>query len=67
MEIKTDKPEELKRRLIEFGVRQVEFEDTSRFYFQAPGGPVFRVYEKLCGIQRALELGRKESETAPPH
>jgi len=32
MEIKTDKPEELKQKLIEFGVRQVEFEDTSRFY-----------------------------------
>jgi catechol 2,3-dioxygenase-like lactoylglutathione lyase family enzyme len=43
MEIKTENPEVLKQRLIEFGVREVEFEDKSRFYFQAPGGQVFRL------------------------
>jgi hypothetical protein len=43
MEIKTDGPEALKQRLIDFGVPEVEFEDKSRFYFQAPGGQVFRV------------------------
>ena len=43
MEIKTDNPEALKQRLIQFGVREVEFNDPSRFYFQAPGGQVFRV------------------------
>jgi len=43
MEIKTDDPEALKEKLLEFGVREVEFEDTSRFYFQAPGGQVFRL------------------------
>jgi hypothetical protein len=43
MEIKTENPEVLKQRLVEFGVREVEFEDKSRFYFQAPGGQVFRV------------------------
>jgi catechol 2,3-dioxygenase-like lactoylglutathione lyase family enzyme len=43
MEIKTDKPEVLKQRLIDFGVQEVEFEDESRLYFQAPGGQVFRV------------------------
>jgi hypothetical protein len=43
MEIKTDDPMALKEKLIGFGVREVEFEDQSRFYFQAPGGPVFRI------------------------
>ncbi len=43
MEIKTDDPEGLKKRLIDFGVHEVEFEDKSRFYFQAPGGQVFRL------------------------
>lgn len=43
MEIKTDNPAALKERLIEFGAREVEFEDKSRFYFQASGGQVFRV------------------------
>lgn len=43
MEIKTADPAALERRLRQFGVRQVEFADTSRFYFQAPGGQVFRL------------------------
>ncbi len=43
MEIKTTDPVSLERRLRQFGVTQVEFANTSRFYFQAPGGQVFRV------------------------
>jgi catechol 2,3-dioxygenase-like lactoylglutathione lyase family enzyme len=43
MEIKTDNPDAIKQRLIEFGVSEVEFKDKSRFYFQAPGGQVFRI------------------------
>jgi catechol 2,3-dioxygenase-like lactoylglutathione lyase family enzyme len=43
MEIKTSDPAALERRLRQFGVVQVEFADTSRFYFQAPGGQVFRI------------------------
>jgi len=50
MEIKTDNPEVLKQRLIDFGVREVEFEDKSRFYFQAPGGQVFRLAPKERGL-----------------
>lgn len=50
MEIKTDSPEALKQRLIDFGVREVEFEDKSRFYFQAPGGQVFRVAPMEGGL-----------------
>jgi catechol 2,3-dioxygenase-like lactoylglutathione lyase family enzyme len=43
MELKTDNPRKLEERLRAFGVREVDFADTSRFYFQAPGGQVFRV------------------------
>jgi catechol 2,3-dioxygenase-like lactoylglutathione lyase family enzyme len=50
MEIKTDNPEVLKQRLIDFGVHEVEFEDKSRFYFQAPGGQVFRVAPMEGGL-----------------
>ena len=50
MEIKTDRPDALKQQLIDFGVREVEFEDKSRFYFQAPGGQVFRVAPKEGGL-----------------
>ena len=50
MEIKTDEPDALKQRLIDFGVREVEFEDKSRFYFQAPGGQVFRVAPMKGGL-----------------
>lgn len=50
MEIKTDNPEALKQRLIDFGVREAEFEDKSRFYFQAPGGQVFRVAAMEGGL-----------------
>ena len=50
MEIKTDNPDALKQRLIDFGVQEVEFEDKSRFYFQAPGGQVFRVAPMEGGL-----------------
>ena len=50
MEIKTDYPDALKQPLIDFGVHEVEFEDKSRFYFQAPGGQVFRVAPMEGGL-----------------
>jgi catechol 2,3-dioxygenase-like lactoylglutathione lyase family enzyme len=43
LEIKTSEPEPLRKRLVDFGVKQVDFPDASRFYFQAPGGQVFRI------------------------
>jgi len=50
MEIKVSNPDALKQRLIGFGVQEVEFEDKSRFYFQAPGGQVFRVAPMEGGL-----------------
>lgn len=50
LEIKTKDVPEVKRRLIEFGVKEVEYPDKSRFYFQAPGGQVFRLAPEDGGI-----------------
>jgi len=43
LEIKVDDPALWKERLQAFGVREVEFPDPTRFFFQAPGGQVFRL------------------------
>ncbi len=50
MELKTDDPRDLEQRLRAFGVNEVDFVDTSRFYFQAPGGQVFRVASPDGGL-----------------
>lgn len=39
-----------KRQLIEFGEREFEYPDKSRFYLQAPGGQVFRLAPEEGGI-----------------
>jgi hypothetical protein len=43
LEIKVDDPGRWKARLETFGVEEVEYPDPTRFYFQAPGGAVFRL------------------------
>ena len=43
LEIKVDDPAHWKARLQSFGVQEVEFPDPTRFFFQAPGGQVFRL------------------------
>jgi hypothetical protein len=51
LELKVEDPVAWKRRLQEFGVREVDYPDGSnRFYFQAPGGQVFR----LAGLDGSL-------------
>jgi hypothetical protein len=50
LEIQVSAPEEVKQRLLDFGVKQVDYEDKSRFYFQAPGGQVFRLAPMDGGI-----------------
>ena len=50
MELKVANPEALKARLLAFGVKEVEFPDPTRFFFQAPGGQVFRVAPLDGGI-----------------
>jgi hypothetical protein len=43
LEVKTDDPEALKKKVIEAGLLQVEYL-TDRFYFQAPGGQVWGIF-----------------------
>lgn len=50
LEIKVSDPEEVKQWLLELGVKQVDYDDKSRFYFQAPGGQVFRLAPMDGGI-----------------
>jgi hypothetical protein len=50
LEIKAKDVQKVKRRLIDFGVKEVEYPDESRYYFQAPGGQVFRLAPEEGGI-----------------
>ncbi|HEX5353952.1 MAG TPA: SRPBCC domain-containing protein [Rhodanobacteraceae bacterium] len=49
LELKADKVEEMKRKILDFGVRKLDVPD-AHLYFQAPGGQVFR----LVGIGEDL-------------
>ena len=50
LELKTADPAALKARLLAFGVRAVDYPDPTRFYFQAPGGQVWRLAPLEGGI-----------------
>jgi len=43
LELRADHPEALKRNILAFGIKEIEYFDKARFYFQAPGGQVFRL------------------------
>ena len=43
LELKTPDPEDLKKRLRQFGVKDIEYKDKNHFYFHAPGGQIYRV------------------------
>jgi hypothetical protein len=43
LELRTDDPEELREEILKFGIPGIEFRDKEHFYFQAPGGQVFRL------------------------
>jgi catechol 2,3-dioxygenase-like lactoylglutathione lyase family enzyme len=49
LEIKSDKVEEMRRKILDFGVRKLDIPDP-HLYFQAPGGQVLR----LVGIDEDL-------------
>ncbi|MGH8293124.1 MAG: VOC family protein [Gammaproteobacteria bacterium] len=51
LELKTDTVEEMKQKMLAFGVKAVDIPDP-HFYFQAPGGQVF----KLVGINEDLSV-----------
>lgn len=50
LELKVPDPEAVKARLLHFGVTPVAFPDPTRFFFQAPGGQVFRLAPLDGGI-----------------
>ncbi len=43
LELRTDRAEELKQKILKFGLKEIEYQDKEHFYFQAPGGQVFRL------------------------
>ncbi len=43
LEVVTDDASELKRKILEAGLPQVEYLGSDYFYFQAPGGQVMRI------------------------
>jgi catechol 2,3-dioxygenase-like lactoylglutathione lyase family enzyme len=51
LELKTDNTEEMKQKILAFGVKKLDVPDP-HLYFQAPGGQVF----KLVGINEDLSL-----------
>lgn len=60
LELQTDDVEKTKQAILAFGVKTVELPDP-HFYFQAPGGQVF----KLVGIGEDLSLYENSSSPRP--
>lgn len=56
LELKADNLEEVRQKIVDFGVRLIDVPD-SHLYFQAPGGQVFR----LVGINE--ELSKYEGDS----
>jgi hypothetical protein len=50
LEIKAKDVLEVKGKLLSFGVKEVDYPDKTRFFFQAPGGQVFRLAPEDGGI-----------------
>ncbi|HEU4958854.1 MAG TPA: hypothetical protein VFT56_00470 [Sphingomonas sp.] len=60
LELKTDRTEEMERRILAFGVRKLDVPDP-HLYFQAPGGQVFR----LVGVDEDLSIYETSPSTMP--
>ncbi len=43
LELRVGDPEGLKKKILDFGIVEIDFWDKEHFYFQAPGGQVFRL------------------------
>ncbi len=46
LELECDDPLTLKQSILDFGVAEIVYWDKKHFYFQAPGGQVFRLVQK---------------------
>jgi hypothetical protein len=60
LELKTDSTEEIRKKILAFGAKKIEIPDL-HFYFQAPGGQVF----KLVGINEDLSLYEDSPSSRP--
>lgn len=60
LELKTDDTEEMKARILAFGVRRLDIPDP-HLYFQAPGGQVYR----LVGIDEDLSKYEESTSSKP--
>jgi|SRR5579871_6244812 catechol 2,3-dioxygenase-like lactoylglutathione lyase family enzyme len=60
LELKTDDLEEMKEKILAFGVRKLDVPDP-HLYFQAPGGQVFR----LVGIEEDLSVYEGSPSSKP--
>ena len=60
LELKTDDVEEMKQKILTFGVKKLDVPDP-HLYFQAPGGQVFR----LVGINEDLSLYEGSPSSRP--
>jgi catechol 2,3-dioxygenase-like lactoylglutathione lyase family enzyme len=55
LELRAERPEELKEKILKFGIAPIDFWDKGHFYFQAPGGQVYRLvgaHEDMTKWQR---------------
>jgi hypothetical protein len=52
LELKTNDPEGLKHRILNFGIKAIETRDKEHFTFQAPGGQVFRLVGNTEDLSR---------------
>ena len=60
LELKTDDTEEMKQKILAFGVKKLDVPD-AHLYFQAPGGQVFR----LVGLSEDLSLYERSTSARP--
>lgn len=60
LELKTDNIEEMRRKILAFGVNKLDVPDP-HLYFQAPGGQVF----KLVGISEDLSSYEESTSSRP--
>ena len=55
LELRTDHLEQMKAKILKYGIKELEYRDRDHFYFQAPGGQVFRLIsttEDMSKFQR---------------
>jgi hypothetical protein len=55
LELRADDPESMKLKILDFGIGEIDYFDKAHFYFQAPGGQVYR----LIGARENMSKWRR--------